>query len=808
MRGLKALATLGLLIALTGWAIAPTERICTVGFAAEEFKTLKGAVIARVEIADPSKPEYDSTRYNPNSAYLCDSILVGPGVYSSKQFPNDPSYNPNIEIRDRGKTLIIKPLREGDVSSRQLVGKVDEAGKPVGQAISIIGSKNPITIEGLSVTQGITGILIQDSENVTISDVAVYDNQETGISIQKSINVTLEGVKVYNKDKQNKEPQQYGIRMGEGAKVIIKDLEKQPTEVYANRLDGVFVAGEATASLANAKVYGNNGCGVKTQGASVTDPSRLPSNVIFDNKGGNTCPRELARKIRRPEVFVPEHVKTLQKAIEEAEFVQTEGDPIYQVVINPESDSYTFEESVCIDRSIIIRSTLGIITLRPAKKEGATIAIASPNCPLREKNENGTNITIQGSLEGSITLDGLRDDKGKVDIGVQVGTLHQNPSLKVVLKNVTIQNYETGVQIEPTDKHTLVVEVAGFSILADADCTKEFSPKGPPLTTLAHIQHNSVGISANVPKQANVELQVSNTVISHNNSGLVLVTEGGLQNLTVDSSWITNNTDTGLKMESKAGQPKVTISKTRIWGNQKGGLQLKADSLSKLTVEATNTNIRENGGFGGVYIEGPVTATMKADTPTKISPNQDPKDPGPHSCGINDNFGSGVRVYGPTTGEASVTIDNLHILGNGYRDKTKNNYIARAKEDQWAGPDGIFAHGSVKLTVQNSHIGSADGVNGNAGIGIALSQPTKAEREEQRLDAKIIDNLIEHNGEWGVAHVVKICENIPGVPSNFYGKNAEGYGNIIKYNRWRVQQDLGPQVCPPTLENLMQPKKP
>jgi hypothetical protein len=153
-------------------------------------------------------------------------------------------------------------------------------------------------------------------------------------------------------------------------------------------------------------------------------------------------------------------------------------------------------------------------------------------------------------------------------------------------------------------------------------------------------------------------------------------------------------------------------------------------------------------------------------------------------------------------------IDNLNILGNGYTDKKRNNYIPRDKKESWAGPDGIFAHGFVKLTVQNSHIGSEDSVYGNAGIGIALSQPSKPEQEAQRLEAKIMNNLIEHNGKWGVAHVVKICEDIPGLPSNFYGKDAEGYGNKIENNRWRVQRDPGPQVCPPTLENLMQPQKP
>lgn len=800
-------STGGVLLAGGGTFVQQGQEICTVrpvkfSYPTREFTTITGAVIARQEESDSSKPETDPTRYDPTSAFLCDIIRIG---------PNPKPYSENVKIGARGKPLIIEPSGEG--GQRLLQGQLVD-GYPAGQAILIEGAKD-VTVEGLSVTQGRTGVLVQSSSNVTIRNMDVHRNTGSGISVQASSSILIEGVKVH-------ENEGAGILVGKSQKVSIRGTLKQPrTLVYDNKADGIGVGADAQVEISDVEITNNKeglvvsttvkengavvvvggpasvtlrksvikdndqhgisvvegstadvteneiskqkkGCGVNVDAKSQVQDSIGRSNWIFANKGGNTCPSELAQRIRKPEIIVPNHFDKLQDAIDEAEPIKAAGDPIYTIVIKYEN---TYRENLCIDRSVTIQAQEPVI-LQAIDTAKPVIRIATDDCPLQEQGSTGqqTSVHLKGTwsdrktLIGWLTISGtiMEPSNTRTKVGVQIGTMHKDPNWKgildVTLKDVLIENqFEAGIKVN-SKAHSLIVTFT--SELEDADCSRSDRRENH-----AVIRNNAVGVLANI-EQGSVTLNIENAAIIKNDRGGVFL--------------------------------------------------INTAPLASLKATLNNVVIQENASFG-VHVEGAVQATLKTESEMTISPKQDPKDR-PHYCGINDNFGPGIRIYGPTSGTipASVTIDNLHILGNGYTDKKKNNYISRKKEDQWAGPDGIFAHGFVKLNIQNSHIGSADGVNGNAGIGIALSQPTKPEKEEQRLDAKIINNLIEHNGEWGVAYVVRLCVNIPGVSSNFFGKDAEGYGNTIMNNRWRIPDPASsyspsPQVCPAdNLQKLMQ----
>lgn len=721
----------------------------------------------------------------------CTEIIVQGGIYEV-----------NLAIlRDN---LTIKSLA-GDRKRPTFKGPL-----PDRQTITIAKSSK-VTIQGLIIEKklGNVGILISEqSTEIRLIDNVIHGYPEAGISIANS-QVELEGNRIggdFNLDGINTQANGVGVR------IINSNVSMTANIMRRNNQDGIEIT-DSTVTLGGNTISRNTGCGVKADPKStVTTPSDDQRNWIFGNAGGNTCPGELSRAIRRPEILVPSHLKTLQEAIRDAEPVRGEGDRPYTILLQ-QGD---YAENLCIDRSVTIApdpEARQPVRIHPADAQKPTIAIGTQDCPLHKEEKGNIDkeagdqtpsvrIYIRGANivgpSGSTTADGF-----------QIGTLHsdraQRTFLKVKLQDSTIEKFVKGLMISPSAKdHKLDVQILGTQPLQDAVCTSKEYPSflrgEPPTPPSASIQNNQEGIRLENPKQADLSVYVRDVEIKGNASyGIFYEGEGNSQ-LSIERSRIIENQQ-GIRATSKGtdsqASDKITVQLGRIWQNKTGGVKLEATARSKLDSKLIDVDVRQNTGFG-VYIQGNAEIVLKASNDTPISSLEPP-----HNCGIANNFGPGVRAHG----SAVLAVENMFVDGNGYEDEKKTKPIPRPSERGVAkvGPDGIFASDFVQLMVRNTYVGP-----NNAGVGIALQASNKDDK--QQLKAVLNDNYVDSNRKWGISYIIRSCLDERTMPDDFYGK-VEGQNNVLVGNGFRLsrtEDGAGPgeglgrgQVCPKELDFLI-----
>jgi hypothetical protein len=699
------------------------------------------------------------------------------------------TYEINLVIANRSN-LTIRAAEQGKVTLK---------GPEKDRQTIFITSSNNITIEGLMVERqnGNIGVFIDASTGVKLMKNSIQNyTTETGISITRNSNAQLEENTITN----NK----VGVSIkGESTVTFTKDIVKDNKDG-----DGIEVLEEASVTLRDLEISNNKGCGVRATSGTVKD-GKGRSNWIFGNQMGNTCPRELSRTIRRPEILVPGQFKELQKAIKDAEPVQGAEDTPYLIHIRQGKDEYA--ENLCIDRSVKIQIDHKV-RIRPTDLQKPTIAVGSKDCRLH-KEERGnvdseagdTAPSIRIHITGGLTI-GPPDNAPKGLVGVQI---EQDPAQKTFLKatfeDITVENSQTGIEIRPTDKsHQLTVNIFGTTTLRDTDClTNRDYPNVDPIPTLASIRKNQVGIRVDNSKQADLRVTLRDVEIKKNGSDGILYEGEGSGKFSIERSRIIENEGHGIVAKSKGTDLKaideLNASLARIWQNKAGGVKLESvpNTHSKLDAKLINVDIRKNTGFsGGVHIQGNVETLLKASSEIPIS-----QEPEPHNCGIDDNFGPGVRAHG----SAVLTIENMFVRGNGYKDEGKTQPVGRPPEPgaSKVGPDGIFVSDSVQLTVQNTYVGP-----NNAGVGIALqaSKPNDAAR------VALKDNYIAGNRKWGISYILRACLAERTMPDKFNGK-VEGQNNVLVGNGFwlsRSEEIGGPavglgrgQVCPKDLEFLI-----
>lgn len=724
-------------------------------------------------------------------------------------------YKVNLLISEREDLTIkaVEPCRIEDVESC----KVTIRGTGKDRQTIYIANSNKITIEGLKITsdQGNIGIFVSEKSgrtgSIKLESNFISGYPEAGIKITGESTVEL--LKNYIFDNKTIDKQGVGVII-EGASTVHLSNNK----IRGNGDDGVRII-NSTVTLEQNEIVKNRGCGVKAQEGRI-DPEREPSNIILKNTGGNTCPWQLARSIRKREIPVPYGIlgetiiDKLQEAIYEAEPVRGEEDTPYTVRIQQGKDTYT--ENLCIDRSVKIQVDHKVRILSGPEKPA--IAIGSKDCLLHKEEKGNVDmeagdtlpsirIHIQGRSNFTISPLDIDTSKG---VGFQIETLHQDSAqktfLKVTLEDVTVENYKTGagIRIRPTAKnHKLTVDIKGTNTLQDTDCTSLEYPRflrGEVDFTPARtsIQNNQVGIWIDNPQQADLRVTVKDVEIKGNSGEGILYKGSGNSTLTIERSRAVEN-GKGIVAGSQgpdANVDRLTVTLGRIWQNRMGGVQLNPDprdnARSKLQADLINVDIRKNGGFG-VHIQGNVEVLLKAISDIPISQERQA-----HNCEISDNFGTGIRAHG----SAVVTIENMFVSGNGYQDEGKTLPVPRLSEPK-VGPDGIFASDSVKLTVQNTYVGP-----NNAGVGIALQASNKGDT----LKATLNDNYIESNRKWGISYIKRSCLDERTMPDDFYGK-VEGQDNVLVANGLRLRPselaggpDIGlghGQVCPKELDSLI-----
>lgn len=701
----------------------------------------------------------------------CTEIFVQGGVYEV----NLSILRDNLTI----KSLIgdrKRPIFKGPLPDRQTI---------------TIAKSSKVTIQGLIIAQkqGNVGILVSEqSKEIKLIDNIIHGYPEAGISIANSQQVELKENKIggnFNIDGVSTQANSVGVR------IINSNVSMTANDIRRNNQDGIEIT-DSTVTLEENTISQNTGCGVKADAKSVVRaPSDDKRNWIFSNKGGNTCPQELSRTIRRPEILVPSHFEKIQEAIKDAEPVRGEDDEPYTIYI--QKGEYT--EALCIDRSIKIQGEARIRSL----------AIGTQPCPLH-KEEKGNRDKEAGDETPSIRVY-IRDIAVGPSSGsaVQIGTTHgdseQKPYLKVTLQDATVENSGIGLSISPSAKdHKLHIEIRGTQPLQDANCTSQdyqdfLNGKIQPLGARASIRNNQVGAQLDNSKQADLSVQVKDVEIKGNNSHGISYEGGGNAKLSIERSRVIENKGQGIRAVSRGAErstDELAVLLARIWQNREGGVQLESTVSSRLKVSLIDVDIRKNQGFG-VHIQGNVEATLKASIESDIS-----LEPEPHNCGINDNFGAGVRAHG----SAMLIIENLFVNGNGYADEGKTRPVPRG-QDHKIGPDGIFASSSVQLTVQNTYVGP-----NNAGAGIAL----QASNKDDKLKAALNDNYINGNPKWGISYIRQDCLAERTMPESFYGK-VEGQNNVLVGNGFRLSdrelragpdQGLGRgQVCPKELDSLI-----
>lgn len=711
----------------------------------------------------------------------CTEIIVQGGVYEV-----------NLAIlRDN---LTIKSLA-GDKERPTFKGI-----EPRRQTIAIAKS-NKVTIQGLIITrkQGNIGILVSEqSKEIKLIDNVIHGYPEAGISIANS-QVELEG----NQISDNFEIRDDEVT-GVGVLIVNSNVSMTVNSIKRNK-DGIEIT-NSTVTLGENTISQNAGCGIKADAKSaVRAPSDDRRNWIFGNTGGNTCPWELSRTIRRPEIHVPSHFAKIQEAIKDAEPVRGEDDRPYMILLQQGE----YAENLCLDRSVTIIAPAGARIRLTAQKP--TITVGTKDCPLH-KEEKGNTDKEAGDQRPSIrisisNISIIGPSTSPTADGFQIGTLHsdstQRTFLKVKLQDSTIEKFVKGLTISPSAKgHKLDVQILGTQSLQDAVCTSKQYPsflKGetPPTPSLASIRDNQEGIRLENSEQADLSVHVKDVEIKGNTIG-IFYEGGGDSKLSIERSRVIENQQ-GIRVTSKGTNPQAldefTIQLGRIWQNKVGGMKLESTVRSKLDSKLIDVDIRQNAGFG-VYIQGNTETTLKASSDIPISSPEPP-----HNCGITDNLGPGVRAHG----SAVLTVENMYVDGNGYEDDKKTKPIPRASERGAVkvGPDGLFASDSVQLIVRNTYVGP-----NNAGVGIAL----QASNKDDKLKAVLTDNYIDSNRKWGISYITRSCLAEAAMPDNFYGR-VEGQNNVLVGNGYRlsrVEQAAGPdqglgrgQVCPKELDFLV-----
>ncbi len=702
----------------------------------------------------------------------CTEIIVHGGVYEL----NLDIFRSNLTIKslpgDRKRPTLMGPLPD-----RQTV---------------VIAKAEKVTIQGLIIAQkqGNVGILVSEqSKDIKLIDNTIHGYPEAAISIANSQQVELKENRIggnFEIDGERTRENKVGVRIQNSSVMMTEN------EISSNEKDGIEIT-NSTVTLEENTISRNTGCGVTADAKStVRTPSDDKRNWIFGNKGGNTCPWELSRTIRRPEIRVPSDLEKIQEAIQDAEPVREEADRPYTIHVQPGK----YMEDLCIDRSVTIQ---GEARIRSAK-------IGTQDCPLY-KEEKGNIDEESGDNMPSVRI--YISNMSIVpsgSAGFQIGTRHsdsaQKTFLKVRLQDVTIEESPgPGLIIEPSAQdHKLTVDILGTKPLQDADCTSNEYPaflKGEiqPTPTPASIKKNKAGIEIKNPNQADLTVVVRDVEIMGNNSYGILYEGRGNSQLSLERSRVIEN-EQGIIATSQGTDPQatdeVTVQLARIWENKAGGVKLESTAHSKLKSALINIDIRKNTGFG-VHVQGSAETLLKASSEVPIS-----QEPAPHSCGINDNFGPGVRAHR----SAVLIVENMFVNGNGYEDDKKTKPIPRSGAIK-AGPDGIFASDSVQLTVRNTYVGP-----NNAGVGIAL----QASNRNDQLKATLNDNYIESNRKWGISYIVRSCLAESTMPDNFYGR-GEGQNNVLVGNGFRlnrVEEAAGPdqglgrgQVCPKELDSLI-----
>jgi hypothetical protein len=703
------------------------------------------------------------------------------------------TYEVNLVIQNRSDLTLRAPEQ----------GKVILKGpEPNRQTIFITHSKG-ITIEGLTIQrdQGNIGVFIDQSEGIKLKESYIQNYPEAAVVINLGSSVSLE----QNTITGNK----VGISIkGQSTATLTKD------KIESNQGNGIEVE-KASVTLMELEIAKNAGCGVKVSSDGTVkdgygDNGR--SNWIYGNKGGNTCPWELSREIRKPEILVPKHFAKIQEAIKDAEPVRGEDDRPYTILLSlPEQGEYA--ENLCIDRSVTIAPDPRTIASDQQVRihsiaQEPTIAIGTQKCPLHKEEkgnidkEAGDQISSVRIYIKGISIAG--PSSGATADGFQIGTLHSNEAqktfLKVKLQDSSIEKFVRGFMISPSAKdHKLDVQILGTHTLQDAECTsKEYENflqgKSSPIPSSVSVNNNQEGIRVENPKQADVSVYMRDVEIKGNTTYGIFYEGGGNSKLRIERSKVIENQQ-GIVVTSKGTDPQasdeITVQLASIRGN-KGGIKLEALARSKLDSKFIDVDIRQNAGFG-VSITGNVETTLKASSDIPISSPEPP-----HNCGITDNLGPGVHAHG----SAVLTIENMFVAGNGYEDERKTKPVPRGGEVK-VGPDGIFASDSVQLTVRNTYIGP-----NNAGVGIALQASNKSDA----LKAAFEDNYIDSNRKWGISYIIRNCLEERTMPDNFYG-NVEGQNNVFVGNGFRLSkgelaggpdQGLGRgQVCPKELDFLV-----
>lgn len=711
----------------------------------------------------------------------CTEIIVQGGIYEV-----------NLAIFRRDN-LTIKSLA-GDRKRPTITGPL-----PDRQTITIANSSN-VTIQGLIIAQqkGNVGILVSESRDIKLIDNIIHGYPEAGISIANSQQVSLDGNQIggsFDSDTARTRVNAVGVRIANST------VSMADNRISNNDQDGIEIT-NSTVTLERSTISRNKGCGVKADPQSTVRTSSDDNrNWIFRNTGGNTCPWELSRAIRRAEILVPDHFDftELGEAIKDAEPVRGEDDRPYLVLLQQQGE---YMKNLCLDRSIKIEAK------QPVRIK--SITIGTQGCPLH-KEEKGNTDKEAGDIAPSIRVYMSGITVGPVspssdDSAIQIGTAHsdsaQKTFLKVKLQDITAENSKTGLKISPLDKeHKLDIQIHGTRLLQDTVCTGKGYPPPAETSSLSSIRNNQEGIRLENPKQAELSVQVKYVEIKGNTNYGILYEVGGNTKLSLEYSRVTGNgqgigvTDKGRTDPQALAE--LTVQLARIWQNNKGGvkIELKSTARPQLKSLLIDVDIRKNTGFG-VYIEGNAETTLKASSDIPISSSEQP-----HNCEISDNFGPGVRAHG----SAVVTIENMFVNGNGYRDEGKTQPVPRPPEPgaSKVGPDGIFASDSVQLTVRNTYVGP-----NNAGVGIAL----QASNKDNKLKATLNDNYIESNRKWGVSYIIRSCL-AEMVPDNFYDGQVEGQNNVLVGNGFRLskaEEAAGPdqglgrgQVCPKELDSLI-----
>lgn len=847
IRRVQVLAVVSSLLVVGGWSMGsallpsqPSETICTVGPTGRDYQTITAAVNARQDPRDS------------NSPYKCDRIVVGPHMYKDE----------NIQIGARGKKLIIEPSKEG--GERVVLGKVDEKNNPLGQALFLIGA-NDVTLEGLQIEQGRTGILIQDSANVVIRDVKVSRNTAAGISVQNSKGkVELEGVQVVGN-------RGHGVVISQAKDVVIKRSSRQKTRIADNDQDGMVVAATAesikisdvevennrnglvvarlyredsvilygnpssallsgsvitknrehgisvrdgsSVELRENHIFQNAKCGLNLDKDSKVNDSQGPSNWLVANRDGNICApdpqkiEEIKRSMKKREIRVPYHVESLQVAIRDADPLQGPEDPYVIRVERRRDGSNAYVENLCIDRSVTLQAVTPLI-LRARNPRQPTVAIASQwadgSCPLHaQERAKPVRVTLQ---RDPFSLDAKWQIEGG-SIGLQVGTLPpqqvQAPVyLEVSLENTSITGQtETSLRVLADGKDGAIGDKKWGHVV-------QVNVRGPtPL-----VNNNCEYIAASPPSlEAGIVLESRN---------------GALAKATLYNLKISNNSrGDGIKAIYNGELPRehgpflgaaLELGFSQIINNKGWGLALESLNGARPEIFLANLLVQSNEK-GGMILQADPNASMNL----KLV-----------RMHIANNRGAGMHLQGPL----AITWEEPPILieeGGKYKDdcQTINNQGAGVrleggvqanfqslkilyngyKHDEKGRTNepfgnytmsGIYAIGPARLTLERSHISN------NAWNGIGLE--AQVEGEHNKLNPLINENRIEANEKWGVTLVIAGC--IDGVRGSIFNGPIPppGRENLILNNGRRLseaEKRSAPQqqeVCPDKLKSLME----